>query len=70
MIRVTYATKFLLEIFDRWGELIYEGTDPLEGWDGTYMGNRVQEDVYVWRATITNSEHIAKQMIGRVTLID
>jgi len=70
MIRVTYATKFLLEIFDRWGELIYEGTDPLEGWDGTYMGNRVQEDVYVWRATITNTEHIAKQMIGRVTLID
>ncbi len=70
MIKVTYAERFLLEIFDRWGELIYEGSDPLEGWDGTYQGNRVQEDVYVWRATITNSEHKAKQLIGRVSLID
>jgi gliding motility-associated-like protein len=70
MIKVTYATKFFLEIFNRWGELIYEGSDPLEGWDGTYKGNRCQEDVYVWRATISNSEKLNKQMIGRVSLID
>jgi gliding motility-associated-like protein len=70
LVKVTYAKKFLLEIFDRWGELIYEGTDPLEGWNGEYLGNPCQEDVYVWRATVTNSENLAKQLIGRVTLID
>ncbi|MFM2285497.1 MAG: hypothetical protein RLZZ543_994, partial [Bacteroidota bacterium] len=70
MIKVTYADKFFLEIFNRWGELIYQGSDPLEGWDGTYKGNRCQEDVYVWRATISNSEKLNKQMIGRVSLID
>ena len=70
MIRVTYAKKFLLEIFNRWGELIYEGSDPLEGWDGTYLGNRVQEDVYVWRATVTNSLNKSQKLIGRVSIID
>ena len=70
LIKVTYAKNFLLEIFDRWGELIYEGTDPLEGWNGEYLGNPCQQDVYVWRATVTNSENLAKQLIGRVTLVE
>jgi gliding motility-associated-like protein len=59
-----------LEIFDRWGELIYTSTDPNDGWDGTYMQNKVQEDVYVWRVTYTNILQKHGQMIGRVTLIE
>lgn len=67
---VTYATKFRLEIFDRWGELIHVSTDPDEGWDGTYKGNEVQEDVYVWRAYVTNSMNWNKELIGRVTVVE
>lgn len=67
---VTYATKFRLEIYDRWGELLHVSTDPEEGWDGTYKGNAVQEDVYVWRAYVTNSMNWNKELIGRVTVIE
>jgi gliding motility-associated-like protein len=70
LIKLTYVDKFLLEIFDRWGELIYTSTDPNDGWDGTYMQNKVQEDVYVWRVTYTNILQKPGQMIGRVTLIE
>lgn len=67
---VTYATKFRLEIYDRWGELLHVSTDPEEGWDGTYRGNAVQEDVYVWRAYVTNSMNWNKELIGRVTVVE
>lgn len=67
---VTYAKTFRLEIYDRWGELIHVSTDPEEGWDGTYKGEEVQQDVYVWKAYVTNSMNWNKELIGRVTLIE
>ncbi|MCB0763357.1 MAG: gliding motility-associated C-terminal domain-containing protein [Flavobacteriales bacterium] len=38
-----------LFIFDRWGELIFESDDPEMGWDGTYRGEVVKNDMYMWR---------------------
>ncbi len=38
-------------IFNRWGELMYEGNSLNDGWDGTYLGNPVGQDVYVWKLT-------------------
>lgn len=43
----TYIPNFEILIFNRWGEQIYSSTDINHGWDGKYMGNLVQEDVYV-----------------------
>lgn len=39
---------FLLRIFNRWGEKIFETTNPDEGWDGTYMGKEMNPGVYVY----------------------
>lgn len=39
---------FVLRIFNRWGEIIFESTDLNIGWDGTYNGVIVQDGVYVW----------------------
>ncbi len=38
-----------LMIFDRWGELLFESDDLNTGWDGTYQGEYVKNDMYVWR---------------------
>ncbi|MFN0274137.1 MAG: gliding motility-associated C-terminal domain-containing protein [Chitinophagales bacterium] len=43
-----------MRIYDRWGELIYEGkdlTDISEGWDGTLRGTTVMEGVYAYVIT-------------------
>ena len=42
-------TYFKMQIFDRWGELIFETEKQYPGWDGTYKSELVQEDIYVWR---------------------
>ena len=33
-------------IFNRWGQKLFEWTNPADGWDGTYNGNPVKEGVY------------------------
>lgn len=38
-----------LEVFDRWGGIIFTTTDPTRGWDGTFNGQPLPNDVYVWR---------------------
>lgn len=43
----TSVTEFHMQIFNRWGELIFESSDINNCWDGTYEGHIVQEDVYV-----------------------
>jgi gliding motility-associated-like protein len=41
-------THFNLQIYDRWGQMIYTSTDIRQGWDGTRNGTLCQEGVYVW----------------------
>jgi gliding motility-associated-like protein len=36
-----------MDIFNRWGELIFETSDPLKGWDGNGKNGREPEDVYI-----------------------
>lgn len=46
---VTYGiNEFEAFIYDRWGSLVYKWTEMEGGWDGTYKGELVQEDVFVW----------------------
>ena len=44
--------EYRLQIFNRWGVLIYESNDIYKGWDG-YFGNGhlAQQGVYVWLVT-------------------
>lgn len=41
--------NYLFMVFNRWGEKLFETDDLNEGWDGTYNGNPVQTDTYIWR---------------------
>lgn len=38
--------EFHAYIFNRWGQKLYDWTDPADGWDGTYNGQDVKEGVY------------------------
>jgi len=41
-----------LQIFNRWGELIFESDDQTDGWDGTYRGEVLNPDVFVYYVKI------------------
>ena len=39
-------TEFHAYIFNRWGQKLFEWTNPADGWDGTYKGKPVKDGVY------------------------
>ena len=58
-----------LEIFNRWGELIYF-SDALDfKWDGTYKGYRVPDGVYTWKLKFRRNHSQEEQITGHVTVI-
>lgn len=62
------VTSFDMKIFNRWGELFFESKDLNKGWDGTYMGNYVPNDIYVWVIEYSNvcSHAEILQRVGHV----
>jgi len=60
------------QIFDRWGEKIFETNDHDEPWVGNYKGGDyyVKDDVYVWQLRVQWQGSTETDFyIGRVTLI-
>jgi gliding motility-associated-like protein len=57
-------------IYDRWGEKVFETTNPKECWDGTYKGKPLNTSVFVYymKATLINGKEITKQ--GNISLIN
>ncbi len=40
--------SFRLELYNRYGELIFRASDPLQQWDGVYKGGHFATNVFVW----------------------
>jgi gliding motility-associated-like protein len=61
---------FYIEIYNRWGELVFETDDLLKGWNGTYEGNECPDGVYVWKIRYGEfpSDKIF-ELVGHVTLL-
>ena len=38
-----------MEIYDRWGNIVFVTTEPLDKWDGTYKGTLVNPDVFLYK---------------------
>ncbi|MCE3280341.1 MAG: hypothetical protein K0S44_2532, partial [Bacteroidetes bacterium] len=60
---------FKLQIFNRWGELIFETRDIKQGWDGYYRGQLCQQDVYIWKAYVKLNNGKTFNKTGDVTLL-
>jgi len=59
---------FRMEIYNRWGELIWVSENPLVGWDGTFNGNYCQDGVYLWKLEFGIPENDGrKKMFGHLT---
>jgi gliding motility-associated-like protein len=44
--------KFHLEIYDRWGSLVFMADDPNVAWDGQVRGRYADPGVFVWQASL------------------
>lgn len=57
-------------IFNRWGEMIYNSTKAGTPWDGSYKGDLVKDDVYVWKIVAKEKETVrVHQLTGHVSVL-
>ena len=61
--------EFDIYVFNRWGEIIWEGHNPNAFWDGTVDGKVVQQDVYVWKLFTRDLNNRSINLTGHVTLV-
>jgi len=61
--------EYVFMIFNRWGEKIYVTKNATDVWEGTYNGQVLQPDVYVYKVTyqFKNENSITKN--GSVTIL-
>jgi gliding motility-associated-like protein len=58
-----------LQIFNRWGQKIFESNNLNIGWDGTYNGFPQPVDVYAYRLNVTFTYGVSINRRGNITLI-
>lgn len=62
--------EFNMQIFDRWGNLIFESNNSNQGWDGyNKNGNILPAGVYIYKLTLRLSDGQRTTQIGDITMI-
>ncbi len=55
-------------VYNRWGHLIYDSPSP-QGWDGSYNGSFVPQDVYVYIIELQKPDGSVEKLTGDVTVL-
>lgn len=64
-----YVASFEMEIFNRWGELMFTTTDFDIGWDGTFRGTDQPDGTYAFVANITDFAGRTSTRSGSIVLL-
>lgn len=69
VLRFDDPSGYRLQVYNRWGQLVFENTNPIFGWDGTYSGKEAPAGTYLFFLTAKglNGSEITKR--GVVNLI-
>jgi len=63
------VSSYYLEIYNRWGERVFETTNRFEGWNGWHKGLLSQNDVYVYKVRLEDMKSMPHEFVGHVTLV-
>lgn len=64
-----YVASFEMEIFNRWGELMFTTNDFESGWDGTFRGVDQPDGTYAFVATIKDYAGRSSNRSGSIVLL-
>lgn len=65
----TNIKDFKISVFDRWGENIFTSNDITKGWDGTFRGTPVQDDIYIWKADFNDLKNKNHSLTGHIQVL-
>lgn len=60
---------YVLQIYSRWGEKVFETSSLTQSWDGTYQGKNLDTGVFVYRASGITIDDKPFEIKGNITLI-
>ena len=64
------TNSYQLRIFNRWGQEFFATNNILQGWDGTFLGDKVQDGTYSFQLTYMKSGQTKKNVIvGHINLL-
>ena len=67
------AGSYTLRVYNRWGEMVFESTDPGgNGWDGNYKNEPVPNEVYFYTLQYiseTDQGDVPDERKGDLTLL-
>lgn len=63
------VSQYQMQIYTRWGELIFETGDKNHGWDGYHKGKICPQDVYIYKVEVKYLDGMEETLFGDVTLI-
>jgi gliding motility-associated-like protein len=64
-----------VKVFDRWGNLLYNnpaqknGLDNLDSWDGTFKGDKVEYETYVYMLKVKYFDGAVKDITGTIAIM-
>lgn len=62
-------STYEFKIYNRYGELVFQTTNPFQKWDGKYKGKKAGNHVYAWHASYTTLRGISEFQKGTVIII-
>ena len=63
------GSDYLLQIYNRWGQMIFETNNSDEGWDGTADGKTLSSNLFVYRLSYKNIHGLEIEKKGTVMLV-
>lgn len=64
-----FVKEYKVEVFNRWGQKVYESSDVKTDWDGFYQGQQPGQTVYVYKIMYTGWDRSIHHRKGTVTVI-
>ncbi|MES2003504.1 MAG: M43 family zinc metalloprotease [Bacteroidota bacterium] len=63
------TSNYKMQIWNRWGQLLFETHNYTEGWNGTYLGQLQPNGAYVYFFSFTDPDGVGVMRKGTVVLI-
>ncbi len=65
---IDYGT-YEINIFNRWGDIVFQTNNYDESWDGTFKGDNLPQAIYTYKITYKTRRGLEKQERGDIVLI-
>ncbi len=61
--------SYQFTVYNRWGERLYDTSDYLSGWDGTYKSQLAKQDVYIWVISMIRPDGMLYKYQGNFAMV-